>query len=150
MTFLNYNDPGIKERRCDEQLAIVAQYLRSQKLEHGQISDWPAWHVAPHVALWAIESRAQPGWVGWWAISGDLPTDYISAADVSRPQHPRKALRVFAQNWLEVVEAWKSGREIANTRIGDWSMRDELEPLLQSRASLLMEWSEDDVLWEVD
>jgi hypothetical protein len=59
-------------------------------------------------------------------ICGDLPTDYISAADVDLPQHPRKAMRVFAGNWLEVVKAWKDGREIENTRIGDPSAREEL------------------------
>jgi uncharacterized protein DUF4826 len=79
---------------------------------------------------------------------GDLPTDYISAADVKPPQHPRKAMRVFAQNWLEVVQAWKDGREIENTRIGDPNSHTELGPLLESRATLLTEWADDDSLWE--
>ena len=78
---------------------------------------------------------------GWWVISGDLPTDYISSADVKPPQHPRNAMRSFAKNWLEVVKAWKNGREIENTRIGDQSSHEELGPLLESRAELLMEWA---------
>ncbi len=57
-------------------------------------------------------------------------------------------MRVFAQNWLDVVLAWKNGREIENTRLGAPSSHGELAPLLESRAKLLMEWAEDDSLWE--
>ena len=144
----DYDDPDVEERWCAEQQKIVADYLRSQKLKHGRIGEWPAWHVAPYASIWAIESLARPEWIGWWAICGDLPTDYIAAADVEPPQHPRKAMRVFAQNWLEVVKAWKDGREIENTRIGNSSSHEELGPLLESRAKLLMEWADDDSLWE--
>jgi hypothetical protein len=144
----NYDEPEVEERWCAEQQKIVADYLRSQKVKHGRIGEWPAWHVAPHVSIWAIESLARPEWIGWWVICGDLPTDYISAADVNPPQHPRKAMRVFAQNWLEVVKAWKGGGEIENTRIGDASSHKELGPLLEARAELLMEWADDASLWE--
>src|SRR6516164_2189363 len=144
----DYDDPEVEERWCSEQQKIVADYLLSQKVNHGRIGEWPAWHIAPHASIWAIESLARPEWIGWWVISGDLPTDYISSADVKPPQHPRKAMRVFAQNWLEVVKAWKDGREIENTRIGDSSSHEELGPLLESRAKLLMEWADDDSLWE--
>ncbi len=148
MTRTDYNDPDVEEHWCSLQQRTVADYLRSQKLKHGRIGEWPAWHVAPYASIWAIESLSRPEWIGWWAICGDLPTDYISAADVEPPQHPRKAMRVFAQNWLDVVKAWKEGREIENTRIGDASSHNELAPLLESRASLLLEWAEDDSLWE--
>lgn len=83
------DDPDGEEGWCAEQRKIVAHYLRSQQLNHGRVGEWPAWHDAPCVAIWAIESVARPEWIGWWAISGDLPTDYISAADVEPPQHPR-------------------------------------------------------------
>jgi len=81
-------------------------------------------------------------------ICGDLPTDYVSAADVKPPQHPRKAMRVFAENWLKMVDAWSDGREVENSRIAGSSSPNELAPLLESRARLLMEWAEDDSLWE--
>ena len=66
------------------------------------------------------------------------------------PQHPRKAMRVFAENWLEVVNAWKNGQEIENTRIGVANSHDELGPLLESRVTLLIEWASDDSLWNED
>lgn len=143
----DYDDPEVEGRWCSEQQKIVAEYLRSQKVKHGRIGEWPAWHVAPCASIWAIESLARPEWIGWWVICGDLPTDYISAHDVKPPQHPRKAMRVFAENWLEVVKAWKDGREIENTRIGGPNSHEELGPLLESRATLLMEWADDDSLW---
>jgi hypothetical protein len=59
-------------------------------------------------------------------------------------------MRVFAQNWLDVVKAWNEGREIENTRIGDPSFHEELAPLLESRAKLLMEWANNNSLWEQD
>ena len=148
MTKPNYDDPLVEEQWCQRQRDIVTNYLRSQKVEHGRVGEWPAWHVVPYVSIWAIESLARPGGIGWWVICGDLPTDYISSADVKPPQHPRKAMRVFARNWLEVVKAWKDGREVENTRMGDPSSHDEMGPLLESTAKLLIEWTDDDSLWE--
>ena len=144
----NYDDPEVEERWCFAQQKSAADYLRSQNVKHGRIGEWPAWHIAPYVSIWAIESHARRESIGWWAICGDLPTDYISSADVKPPQHPRKAMRIFAQNWLELVKAWKDGREIENTRIGDPSEHEELEPLLEARAKLLNEWADNDSLWE--
>src|SRR5262249_55547745 len=146
----NYDDPANEERWCDEKRTVVAKYLSSQGVKHGRIGEWPAWHVAPSASIWAIESLTRPEWIGWWVISGDLPTDYISSADVKPPHHPRKALRVFAQNWLGVVKAWKEGREHGTARIGDPGSQEELGPLLESRAKLLMEWADNDSLWEED
>lgn len=144
----DYDDPAVEERWCDEQRARVADYLRSQKVEHGRIGEWPAWHVAPHVSIWAIESVARPEWIGWWVICGDLPTDYISAAEVAHPQHPRKAVRAIAEHWLKQVEAWNEGRDYHGIVIAGPHSLHELAPLLQSRAEILLEWTNNDSLWE--
>jgi len=98
-----------EEAWCAERRDLVAKYLASQPgLEHGEIGEWPAWHVAPYVSIWAIESLANPGSVGWWAISGDLPGDYCSAAG---RRHPRLALRHFAQSWREQLALAARGAE---------------------------------------
>jgi len=47
--------------------------------------------AAPFV--WAIESAVEPGSIGWWVISGDLPTDYAGSDGLL---DPREALRAFA------------------------------------------------------
>ena len=50
-------DPEVEERWCGEQRSRVADYLRSQGVDYGRIGQWPAWHLAPYVSIWAIESR---------------------------------------------------------------------------------------------
>ena len=147
MSKLNYDDPAIEETWCSDQRKIVADYLRSQNVTHGRIGEWPAWHIAPCVSIWAIESLARPESIGWWVICGDLPTDYISSVAVNPPQHPRKAMRIIAQKWLEVVNAWKDGREAENLMIEDAGSQDELRSMLESRARLLLEWADDDSVW---
>jgi hypothetical protein len=142
------DDPEADERWCIQQRATVGDYLRSQKIQHGQVGDWPAWFIPPYVSIWAIESLVQPGAIGWWVISGDLPTDYISAAEVQPPQHPRKAIRVIADRWLKQVEAWNAGKDYEGIRIAGPHSHQELAPLLESRAKLLIEWTDDDSLWE--
>jgi hypothetical protein len=144
----DYDDPEVERLWCDHQRRHVTEYLRSQGVEHGRVGDWPAWHVAPYVSTWAIESRHRPEWIGWWAISGDLPSDYISAADIEPPQHPRKALRAIAERWLEVVGAWKEGRECEGFRIAGGQRNRELAPLLEARATLFIEWADDGSYWE--
>jgi len=144
----DYDDPATEKRWCDEQWVAVFSYLFSQNVQHGRVGDWPAWHVAPKAAIWAIESLARPESIGWWVISGDVPTDYISSAEVQPPQHPRKAMQVFANNWLALVAAWKDGQELDNVRIAGSTSYVQLAPLLKSRAQLLMEWAEDDTLWD--
>jgi hypothetical protein len=143
-----FDDARLDERWCQEQRANVIRYLDSQQCKYRDVGEWPSWHIAPYVAIWAIESLARPGWIGWWAISGDLPTDYISSADLTVPQHPRNAMRVFSKNWLEMVEVWKKGREVEHTRIAGSTSIAELIPLLVSRARLLADWADDDSLWE--
>src|SRR5688500_7591498 len=98
------------EAWCDAQRNIVADYLSLQGVEHGRIGEWPAWHVPHCAAVWAIESKIRPEWIGWWVISGDLPTDYCSAAEVESPQHPRKAIRVLAERWFSHATAWENGQ----------------------------------------
>jgi len=143
----DYDNPDTEEAWCNEQHIIAKDYLQSQGLNHGRIGEWPAWHIAPYVSVWAIESNTQPESIGWWVISGDLPTDYISASDCVPPQHPRKAIRVFASRWLEVINAWRVGQEYENFNIKGNSSKDELAPLLSARAQLLIKWADDESLW---
>jgi hypothetical protein len=56
--------------KCAGQRERVIQYLGRANLTHGRVGEWPAWHVHPYVAIWAIESLKAPGWIGWWAQIG--------------------------------------------------------------------------------
>lgn len=147
----DYDDPKVEEAWCDEQREVVRRYLAGQKgLVHGEVGEWPAWHAAPYFAIWAVESHVNPGRIGWWAVSGDVPTDYISASEVEPPQHPRKAMKVVAQKWGALAEDMAEGRQGEDYWIGSPEKAKELAPLLKARSLMLAEIVEDDELWEED
>ncbi|MCM8542162.1 MAG: DUF4826 family protein, partial [Lentisphaeraceae bacterium] len=56
----------------------VIQYLINQNIKKPNVGSWPAFDVTPYFAIWAVESKKVTGAIGWWAFSGDCPTDYIS------------------------------------------------------------------------
>ena len=141
---IDYDDPAIEEQWCMERRAQVIKYLARQKLVHGEVGEWPAWHVAPYVSIWAIESKKRPGWVGWWAICGDLPTDYISAKSI---KHPRKALKAFGKDWNRRSSLMSEGKGSARAVGFPKENWPELAPLLKARAKILQDWANDDSLW---
>ena len=65
-------NPDEEEWVAQERAKAIA-YLSSQKCEHAGVGEWPAFHIDPYIALWAVQSPSSPGRIGWWAISGDLP-----------------------------------------------------------------------------
>ncbi len=141
----DYDDPAVEEQWCQERRAQVEAYLQHQGVAHGPVGEWPAWRIAPYVSLWAIESKVRPDWVGWWAICGDLPTDYVSAANI---KHPREAVRVIAEGWREQARLMTSRERDADIRIGQPEDWPSLSLLLDTRASLLLDWVADDAQWE--
>ena len=141
----DYDNPAIEEQWCQDRRAQVEAYLQHQRVEHGRVGEWPAWHVAPHVSLWAIESKVRPGGVGWWVICGDLPTDYVSAANI---KHPRDAVKVIAEGWREQARLMASRERDADIRMGQPEDWPSLSRLLDARASLLLDWVADDTQWE--
>lgn len=143
----DYEGPEVEARWCDEQRRAVETYLRAEGVVYREVGDWPAWHLAPLVAIWAVESMKRPGWIGWWVISGDLPTDYISADEIDPPQHPRKAVCVFADRWRNYAKAWSDGNDYVGTHF-DPHMRAECAPLLAQRSESLAALVENDAAWE--
>lgn len=55
------DDSAMEEQWCAERRAQITSYLQSQGLDHGRVGEWPAWHVAPYVSIWAI--GAGPDWL---------------------------------------------------------------------------------------
>jgi Domain of unknown function (DUF4826) len=141
----DYDDPEMDARWCAERRHEVAEYLQGEGFVLARIGDEPAWHVAPHVSVWAIESHSERGSVGWWAISGDMPNDYVSAQTV---KSPREAVRAIATLWKEASEYMSRGEVHPTFRIGSGDNDDELAPMLASRAELLLEWVDDAEVWE--
>jgi hypothetical protein len=142
---INYHDPDIEEEWCMERRAQVIEYLNREKVIHGEVGEWPAWHVAPYTSIWAIESKKNPGWVGWWVICGDVPADYVSAASI---KHPREALKAFGESWRRQSILMTKGTGSPRTVGFPKESWVELAPLLKARAKILLEWAKDDSIWE--
>ena len=146
MTDIDYDDPTLEDDWIRTKRIQVTTYLRDQNLNHGAIGNFPAWHVAPCTSVWAVESFIAPGYVGWWAVCGDHPTDYIAAST----KHPRGALRVFSQNWTKLAADMKAKRPLFSSWIGNRSNSRHLATLLDGRAKAFLAFAEDDELWDYD
>ena len=133
------------EMWCAEQRLVAAEYLSRQPVRFGDLGHWPAWHVAPYVAIWAVESVATPGWVGWWVISGDLPTDYTSRSGAN---DPRGALALFARRWEEASKQMERGESHSDTSVDSAAAAPELGKLLMARSRILTTWASDSSLWK--
>jgi hypothetical protein len=138
-------DAAALEAWVAEQRSTVADYLRREGLQHGAIGEWPAWHLQPYVAILAIESFVAPGRMGWWAISGDVPTDYVSFGGAD---HPREVMRHFAHQWAEISSFMLRGEPHPDTTIGTPDQWPKLGDLLHRRAELLRRYADDDSIWD--
>jgi Domain of unknown function (DUF4826) len=141
----DYDDPEVDAQWCAERRLEVTEYLRGEGVTFGQVGGVPAWHVAPYVSVWAVESLNAPDSVGWWAVSGDMPNDYVSAKSVSSP---REAVRAIATLWQEASQYMARGEKHPTFRIGSGERDDELSSMLASRSELLLEWVSDAEAWE--
>src|SRR3569833_2243658 len=93
---------------CAERRREALEYLDRQRVEHGQLGESPAWHVYPHLSLWAVESAQSPGRVGWWLICGDCPTDYVTC---SGDRTPRSGIDAIAARWREASALLARGEQ---------------------------------------
>ena len=133
------------ETWCAASRQIVLEYLALQTQKFGALGAWPAWHIAPYVSVWAVESIVCPGDVGWWVICGDLPTDYASAKDVGTP---REAVATFARRWQTLSGLMEKCESHPDMVVGTKRNAAELAPLLKSRAKILDDWAQDDSFWD--
>lgn len=140
----DYDDPDVEARWLAERRDELACYLKGEGIEHGDIGLEPAWHLAPYVSIWAIESLSNPGTVGWWGISGDLPNDYVSSSEAG---DPREAMSAIASLWREAAQFMERGERHPTFTIGTGENDEELAPLLASRAEILLEWANDPEVW---
>ncbi|MDJ0613501.1 MAG: DUF4826 family protein [Rhizobiaceae bacterium] len=128
-----------------QQRENVETYLQGHGIDTPNVGEWPAFEVAPYFAIWAVESQRLPGQVGWWAFSGDCPTDYVSEKGHS---HPRAALGTLLENWRSYIPHMKANRMPPNVEFGQGAQLSELGQLLEARVGILEEWYLDDEMWE--
>ena len=137
--------PNDEDSWIEAERKHAEDYLREQGVEHLGVGEYPAFHVHPYLALWAVQSKSSPGAIGWWA--GDLPADYISR---SEGRHPREALQAFSRHWLEVSGFMLRGEEHPDYRIGKPDQWPELGDLLRRRTDILQQYADDDGIWKED
>jgi hypothetical protein len=123
----------------------VAEYLQRTGVVHGAIGEVPAWEVFPMVSLWAIESGKAPGWIGWWVIAGDCPTDYVSCTG---DRTPRSAIEQISVRWGEAAVALARGEQHPDFSVGNAGAAIELAPLLAARSETLRQYAIDDNVWD--
>jgi hypothetical protein len=124
----DYDDPTREAQWLVEQRANVERYLKSECLLYCGVASESEWFLAPYVSVWIIESLRVPGAIGWWVISGDLPTDYLSGNDAT---DARSALAAFANCWREASAYMLRGEDCPKVRIGRAWNRRELGDLLR-------------------
>ena len=139
-----YDDPEVEADWLAEQRGNVQRYLGVEGVHHGGVAAEAAWFVAPYVSVWTVESVATPGAIGWWAISGDLPTDYLSGRDAT---DARGALAAFSSRWRNVAGYMLRGEEHPTIKIGSPRDGPALGDLLQRRARILDDWVNDNEIW---
>jgi hypothetical protein len=144
MSSADYDDPKIEAKWITEQRENVLRYLECQEVRHRGVAPRPDWFVAPYVSIWRVESMKKPGTVGWWAVSGDLPTDYLSGHDA---RDARTALAAFAKQWREASACMLRGEEHPDVRIGCPENRRQLGDLLRRRSKVFQDWANDDTMW---
>lgn len=122
----------------------VVEYLTREGVPHGGVAKEPQWFLHPSVSVWAVRSGRVQGAIGWFAIAGDLPTDYISTADTA---DAREAVRKFAQRWAALARSMRDRVPDPDLSVGapeDWP---QLSELLHRRARLLADYASEDENW---
>lgn len=142
---MDFEDTEVLEAWIASQRSIVLEYLQHENIPNGGIFDEPDFCLAPHIAIWPVLNSDDPETIGFWVISGDLPTDFVSSEIA---EDPREVLRHFGNSWSEVAEHMAAGKPHPTINIAPPEEWPEIAPLLAERAEILLEIADDDEIWE--
>lgn len=140
-----YDDPAVLEAWWTECREKLARRLAADGIIHGAFGDEPLSYCPDFACVCAIDAPNQPGTVGWWAISGDVPTAYLPITDIP---DPRAFLRTVSRRWHAAIEAMERGEspdDLPSSNPKDWP---HIISLLRYRADILESWANDDSAWE--
>jgi hypothetical protein len=140
----NFDDPQVEKDWCAQQREHVEWFLDQQPINPGRIGEWPAFHIAPHASVWAIESGEEEDLLGWWVITGDLPTDYFSAMELL---HPRQVLKAAADRWQMLLDNVENGIEDDSISLPGLVENHELQHILRVRIELLNKTYGQEAFW---
>jgi len=143
MTSPDYDDPVVEAAWFQTARKHIGEYLHRQRVPSDHLPAGPVWAVVPYVSLWhVLGTRTRTP--AFWAIYGDLPTDFIP---FDTAPTARDALRAFGERWDTVSEDLLAGRQHPTIHIGNPSELGQLGALLPARAAILRQWASDSDLW---
>jgi hypothetical protein len=135
--------PAGKATWLAEQRAAVQHYLARERVPGVTVAPEPSWLLPPYVAIWPVLGT-RSGERSYWAISGDLPTDFLSADTVP---DARRALAAFAERWRALAAYMERGERHPTIWVESRASGRELGAMLASRARLLAAWVAADEFW---
>lgn len=145
----DYDDEQVFADWLEEQRNHVLEYLEAESFTPDQIDgcvpEEPDFCVAPYVAVWPVMEGADSDDLRCWVISGDLPTDYVSAEDA---EDAREVLAYFANRWTEIAQCIKSGNEYPGIDPGPREEWPAQAAILEERANSLRALAEDESVWD--
>jgi Domain of unknown function (DUF4826) len=134
-----------EQRWLSERRREALAYIAAQPIEAGELGEVPAWYLYPYLALWAVESGRNPGWIGWWVLCGDCPTDYVAC---SGDRSPRTAILELSSIWNKLAESMAAGNRGDEVWIKSERRPEDLAPLLCARAQALAELAKSDEFYD--
>ena len=138
------DEPDSDATWLSEQRAEVESYLAAERVAHAGVASEPDWYVPGVLAIWPVRSGVAPEAFGWWVVSGDVPTDYVTAAPGMDAQG---ALAVIAARWQAAAARMAQGLSPEGWSLGTPADWPTLGPMLGSRADTLARWAAKAELW---
>jgi len=142
-----YDDPEVEAAFCGACYEKLVKRLEEDDIRYGSIRNDPLSYDPDLACVWAIEEPDIPGMVGWWAISGDVPTTWLPANEVP---DPRSFLRIVSERWRAAADAMETGDPPPELTLGPTKEWPRLVPMLRRRADTLEYWAGEDEAWEED
>lgn len=131
--------PQISEQERAEWVNKQLQHANKHLAENGvivsSVDDKSSRYLLPFFAVWKVRSSENKT---YWALSGDLPADFIAGDNAKTA---REALRHFAMSWQIKAE------NIMRAATGDQTQM-QFAQILQNRAEKLHDFAEEDLVWK--
>jgi hypothetical protein len=140
-----YDDPEVLAAWFAECRERLLKSLATEGLAHGDISEEPHSYASGFASIWEVPHPYLPNTAGWWAINGDLPTNYLP---VSEARDPRAFLRAIAPVWRATAYVLERGDQPPEFAPVPPEDRAHVAALLHRRADILDEWAADEEAWE--
>ncbi|MBU3023094.1 DUF4826 family protein [Aestuariibacter sp. A3R04] len=130
--------PEISEQErkewINQQLQKANKHLAENGIVVSTVDEKVSRYLLPFFAVWKVKASDNKF---YWALSGDLPADFIAGDNA---KNAREALRHFALSWQIKAE------NLVRSGIADQTQM-QFAGILQNRAEKLHDFAEEDAIW---